>query len=393
VTPVLAPVAAALEEGRRERVAPALAAAVLRDGGLVHASWHGEVPVPGLRALRRDDLFDVASLTKVMATTTLAAQLVDEGALELDAPVAARLPGFEAGGKERVTARHLLAHSAGLPAWRPYFEAVAADPVAGAVFRPARERPPIRALDAAFTRGRELVRAAVLAERLEAPPGARALYCDPGFISLGLLLEAIAGAPLARLADARVFGPLGLRSTFFLDGREPAAAEAHASGRVFVPTGHCPHRRETNAGAVNDDNAWAMGGAAGHAGVFSTALEVAALGQAWLDAVDGRPSPVPAAAASSFVRRDATRGSERALGWDTPSGDATSLGTRLGRGPRGAFGHLGFTGTSLWIDLDAGVVCALLTNHTHPAGTADKPRIRAFRRRFHDAVAEALGIG
>ena len=390
MTPILAGVAGILEEGRREGVAPALSAAVFRGGELVHASWHGEIPVPGARPLRRDDLFDVASLTKAMATTTLAAQLVAEGALVLDAPVAARLPGFEAGGKETVTARHLLAHASGLPRWRPYFELAARDPIAGAAFLPPGSRPPLPSLREPFARGRELVRAAVLAEPLEAPPATRAVYCDPGFLALGFLLEEIGGAPLSVLADRRVFRPLGLTSTFFLDGLLPAEAAARAAGRSFAPTERCEHRREVNQGTVNDDNAWAVGGAAGHAGVFSTALEVAALGQAWLDALLGRGSVVPGALAGEFARRDDTPGTTRALGWDTPSPDGSSLGTRLGRLGWGAIGHLGFTGTSLWIDRNREVVVALLTNRVHPS--RENERIRPFRPKFHDAVAEALGI-
>ena len=395
MTPVLARVAGVLEAARRVGVGGALSAAVLSGGRLAHASCHGELDAPAARALSRDDLFDVASLTKVMATTTLAAQLVDAGALRLDAPVAQTLPGFEAAGKEAVTARHLLAHASGLPEWRPYFERAARDPVAGRAFLPPGERPPPAALVDAARRGRELVRESVLAEALEAPPGARARYCDPGFIALGLLVEAIAGAPLAELEERRVFGPLGLVSTGFVDGVEPARARARGEGRSFVPAGWSAPRRETVRGAVNDDNAWAMGGVAGHAGVFSTAAEVAALGQAWLEALSGAPSPVvPPSAAAELARRDAaTPGSARALGWDTPSGAAPAIGSRLGRGPRGAIGHLGYTGCSLWLDLDAGVVCALLTNHVHPSGRSDRPRIRELRRSFHDAVADALGIG
>jgi CubicO group peptidase (beta-lactamase class C family) len=390
MTPVLAGVAGALEEGRREGVAPALSAAVFHGGALVHASWHGEIPVPSTRALRRDDLFDVASLTKVMATATLAAQLVNEGTLALDEPVAARLPGFEAAGKEQVTLRHLLAHSSGLPRWRPYFELVRADPIAGATFLPPGERPPLASLGEVFARGKAVVRAAVLAEGLEAPPGTRSVYCDPGFLALGFLLEAVAGARLSVLADRRVFRPLGLSSTFFLDGLDPRDALARADGRAFVPTERCEHRREVNQGAVNDDNAWAIGGAAGHAGVFSTALDVAALGQAWLDALHGRGSIVPSAAAEEFARRDETPGTTRALGWDTPSAEGSSLGRSLGRRGWGAIGHLGFTGTSLWIDRNREVVVSLLTNRVHPSATNE--RIRAFRPRFHDAVAEAVGI-
>ncbi len=391
MTAQLPAVWAALEDGRREGIAPALSAAVLRRGSLVHASWHGEIPAPAPRPLAPGDLFDVASLTKVMATTTLVAQLVGEGALALDARVADRLPGFARGGKERVTVRHLLAHASGLPRWRPYFEAAAADPIARAAFLPPGVRPPFAALGDAFERGKELVRAAVLAEPLEAPPGARAVYCDPGFLALGFLLEELAGERLARLADLRVFAPLGLRDTLYLDGLDPESGWRRVEGRGFAPTERCEHRHEVNQGAVNDDNAWAIGGGAGHAGVFSTAREVAALGQAWLDALRGRPSLVAPDVAAEFARRDATPGSTRALGWDTPSDAGSSLGARLGRGPRGAIGHLGFTGTSLWIDPDAEIVAVLLTNRVHP--TRDNELIRALRPRFHDAVAEGLGIG
>lgn len=394
MTPVAKAVADVLEAGRREGVAPALSAAVLRRGALVHLSFHGELaPTPhdAARPLGKDDLFDVASLTKPMAAATLAAQLAGEGALDLDAPVAARLPGFAAGGKGRVTARQLLAHTAGLVAWRPWFEAAAADPVARAAFLPPLERPAFAGLRVAFRRGRELVRAAVLAEPLEAEPGARALYSDAGFIALGLLLEEVLGEPLSSAFERRVAGPLRLGSTFFLDGLDPERGWRRAEVRAFVPTERCEHRHEVNQGAVNDDNAWAMGGAAGHAGLFSTAREVASLGQAWLDALSGRRSIVPAAAAAEFARRAGPAGSTRALGWDTPSAEGSSFGTRLGRGPRGAVGHLGFTGTSLWVDLDVQVVVALLTNRVHPG--RENERIRAFRPRFHDAVAEALGIG
>jgi CubicO group peptidase (beta-lactamase class C family) len=378
-----------LEAGLREGVAPALSAVVLRGGMEIHASLHGALPAPGARPLDERDLFDVASLTKVMATATLAAQAVADGRLALDAPVAVHLPGFEAAGKEAVTLRHLLAHSSGLPRWRPYHALAAADPVAGAAFLPPGRRPSAAELRPAFERGKALVRAAVLAEPLEARPGTRAVYCDPGFLALGFLLERTLGDRLAALAEARVFLPLGLGSTGYLDGLAPDESAAF-EGRAFVPTERCEHRGEVNQGAVNDDNAWAMGGGAGHAGVFSTAREVAQLGQAWLDALRGRRSIVPAAVAEEFARRDATPGTTRALGWDTPSEEGSSLGARLGRSGRGAIGHLGFTGTSLWIDVEREVVVALLTNRVHP--TAENERIRGFRPRFHDAVAEAVGV-
>ncbi len=397
MTPELPGVAAVLEAGRAAGIAPALAARVLAQGELVHASVHGQVAIQPegerdrLRSVEPGDVFDVASLTKVLCTTGLAAQLAERGRLKLDAPVASTLPGFERAGKEGVTIRHLLAHSSGLPAWRPYHEEVAAHPESAEAFLPPTERPDAEALRPAFLRGRELVAAAVRDEALEAAPGTRARYSDVGFIALGLAIERLEGRSLSALAEERLFRPLGLRSTFFLDGTEPALAREHARGRTFLPTGACPHRHELNRGAVNDDNAWAMGGVAGHAGLFSIAEEVAALGQAWMDALYGRASVIPADSAWVFARRDPTPASDRALGWDTPGPDLPAIGGRLGRGPRGAIGHLGYTGTSLWLDLDAELVCVLLTNHTHPSGVSRREVIRDLRRSFHDAVAAALG--
>jgi len=359
--PRLAAVAAVLEAGLREHVAPALSAVVMAGGDVVHWSWHGEAQVqPHSRRLGASDLFDVASLTKVMATTTLAAVMVELGELVLDAPAARWMPEL-AGEKDAITVRHLLAHASGLPAWRPLH---------------------------ATARGRDAVLGAAVTTPLEAPPGTRAVYSDLGFIVLGAVVEAAAGAPLDELFEARVARPLGLESTSFVPAGDPGDPARRRS--AFVATRRTPERGVV-CGEVDDDNAFAMGGVAGHAGLFSTAADVAALGQAWLDAAAGRSRWLRAATAARFLARDATPGSERALGWDTPSGTRTTLGTRLGRGPRGAVGHLGFTGCSLWVDLDREVVCALLTNHVHPDG-ADKQRINAFRARFHDAVAEGLGI-
>ena len=351
-----------LEAAAREGVAPALAAEVRRRGVVLHRSHLGLAQrLPTARPLGPDDLFDVASLTKVMATASLAALLVDAGALELDAPAARLLP--ELGPDHRgITFRHLLAHASGLPAWRPLHTA---------------------------GRGCDALVAAAAATPLEAAPGTRALYSDLGFILLGAALERAAGAPLDALFAARVSGPLGLASTFFLRQGDPVSAARRAQ-RGFAAARRTPERGVV-VGEVDDDNAFAMGGVAGHAGLFSSASEVAALGQAWLDALAGRSRWLSAATAARFIARDATPGSERALGWDTPSALGSSLGTRLGHGPRGAVGHLGFTGCSLWIDLDRELACALLTNHVHPDGP-DKPRLKAFRARFHDAVAEEVGV-
>ena len=368
-------------------VAPAWDAAVLRDGQVLHASRGGEIA--GTPHAGTPILFDVASLTKVVATGTLAALLVKKGQIGLDAPVVEWLPRFLGGGagKDRVTVRQLLAHSSGLPWWRPWFERAAADPVAGQAFQP----PDLRPFDLrdAFARGREILEEALWAEPLEAPPGTRTLYGDPAFLALGFLLERAGGAPLDRLFEDRVAGPLGLVDTFFVGPERLAAGQGPGMGRTCAPTERGPQRGEVNRGAVNDDNAWAMGGVAGHAGLFSTAADVARLGQEWLDALSGRGRILDEGVASEFARRDAAPGSERALGWDTPSAGGSSIGSRLGLGPLGAIGHLGYTGCSLWIDRDRGLSCALLTNHVHPDGRRPA-EILALRQAFHDAVAEAV---
>ncbi len=383
-------VAAVLERGLAQGAAPGLSAAVLFRGAPVHASCHGDAQrEPERRPLGSADLFDLASLTKVFVATA-AARLVDRDALALDAPVAGWL-GWS-GAKGRVTVRQLLAHASGLPAYRPFFEAAAGDPVARPAFAPRSLRPAADALIPAFRRGAELVEAGIAAEELESAPGSSARYSDLGFMALGLLLERAGGADLDALVASEVLEPLGLSRTFFLPGLQPARSAARRAAATFAATRRDPARGgEVLCGAVDDDNAWAMGGVAGHAGLFGPAEQVAALGQAWLGALAGRSPFLSRAVAAEFVARDPTPGSERALGWDTPSPSGSALGTRLGRGPRGAVGHLGFTGTSLWMDLDREVVCALLTNHVHPDGP-DRPRLRAIRAAFHDAVAEALGI-
>jgi len=356
--PALGPVGAVLAEGLAAGVAPALAAVVRSAGREVHASVHGrcgDLPLVGR------DLFDVASLTKVMATGAVAARLAASGRLSLDAPAGRWLPGF-AGEKGQITLRHLLAHTSGLPAWRPFFQGHA---------------------------GEMPFEAAVAAEPLEAPPGARVVYSDLGFAALGMALERLAGAPLDVLCEREVLGPLGLQDTLFLPARAPRLVAERRAAHRFVPT-VLRESGEVRRGEVHDENARALGGVAGHAGLFSTAADAAAFGQAWLDALAGRSAYLPTEVARAFAAHDPAPGSTRALAWDTPAKQGSALGGRLGRGERGAIGHLGFTGCSLWIDLDREIVCALLTNHCPRVGEGET--IRLFRARFHDAVAEGLGI-
>ncbi|HET7755321.1 MAG TPA: serine hydrolase domain-containing protein [Anaeromyxobacteraceae bacterium] len=351
---------AVLEASVVGEVAPAISAVVIARGEVVLATYHGTDArrgEPGGTPIGPEHRFDLASLTKVIATGTLAALLVDRGSLDVDAPVSQWLPRFT-GPKARITARQVLAHAAGFPS-------VAHGPGGD-------------------------VEGWLAAIPLESRPGARMRYCDPGFITMGLVVERICGASLDVAFEEQVAEPFGLSRTLFIPSRDPAPAAALRTELPLVPTERANRRGDVRRGVPDDDAARDLGGVAGHAGLFSTAADVAALGQHWLAALGGRSRLLSRRTAELFTTRDETPGSSRALAWDLPSGDQPAIGSRFGRGPRGAFGHPGFTGTSLWIDVDAQVVCALLSNHCPSPG--DTSRIRPFRRAFHDAVAEELGL-
>lgn len=388
-SPVVPAIAEALRRGVEEGACPGAAAAVFHRGALVHLSATGDariVPTPA--ALHPDARFDLASLTKVVATTAAVALLVGRGRLELDAPAARYWPELP---WEQVTLRHLLAHSSGLPAWKPFFLDVLRAPLARALFDGAPTHD-------ACARGRAMLLEAVRGTALERAPGAQAVYSDLGFIALGHLVERVAGVRLDRFVAEQVHAPLGLRSLAFrpLDGPSSEWPQLAATG-ICRPREPAPgqerllpapdlSRPPAPPGEVDDDNAFAMGGVAGHAGLFGDAHDVAAWGQAVLDELDGAARLAPAEVWRELVRRDATPGSSRALGFDTPSGENPAAGRALA-GSR-TIGHTGFTGTSLWIDLERRLAIALLTNRTHPSRA--NLRIAAFRPAFHDAVVAAL---
>jgi CubicO group peptidase (beta-lactamase class C family) len=380
-----------LEGAVRGGVAPATAAAVLFRGEWVHLSAVGEL---ANGPVTLSSWFDLASLTKPLATGLGALRLAQIGALDLDAPVARYLPGFASAGKAAIEVQDLLDHTAGLPAWRPYFRAVAVDPVGGGSFRGVPSEP-------AFARGRELVASAVDAESALVPRRKETLYSDEGFLALGQVIARVAGESLDAWVQREVFERLSIPDIAYFDlaramvpserdiaptgatrPRAPAAGQEEAlAGLPLASVGLRP-------GEVDDDNAYACGGVAGHAGLFGTVGAVAQLAQCFLEETEGAGK----LAAVELVTRFASPrpGSQRALAWDRPTADGSSIGRRLGRGPRGAIGHLGFTGCSVWIDLDARLVVAICSNRT--LSGRDNQKIRAFRPRFHDAVATVLGL-
>ncbi|MFZ0953483.1 MAG: serine hydrolase domain-containing protein [Candidatus Sulfotelmatobacter sp.] len=365
---VFAEAFAILHEAINQQAFPAASVAVTHGGSLVALKALGsftydgiEPGAPLLASFARNGvfpvhpttLFDLASLTKVVATTTTAMLLYERGLLDLEAPVSAIVPEFTADAakdprRHEVTLRMLLAHSSGLPAHEKFF-------------LKARSRA-------------ELLQAA-LTTPLAANPATRTAYSDIGFIILGVAFERLADESLDRFCQREIFAPLAMTHTTFNPPLEirakipPTANDQTFRGRIIQ-------------GEVQDENANVLGGVAPHAGLFSTAEDLAKFAQALLN--QGSPILRPETVALFIRRESAPPGTTRALGWDTPSSPSQS-GKHFSQQ---SFGHLGYTGTSLWIDATRQLSIALLTNRTWP--DCSNQAIKQIRPNFHDAVIEAL---
>jgi CubicO group peptidase (beta-lactamase class C family) len=313
-------------------------------------------------------VYDLASLTKPLVTGMLLALLVERGTVGLDAPVSEYLPEFGAEEKRAVTVRHLLTHTSGLPAWQPLYLSAGGD--------------------------RDRVLETIAAQPLERAPGERVVYSDLGFITLGFLALRVTNTLLADLARREIFDPLGLKRTFFNPERslqtEIAACE---SGGNAYERGMCETqagadgarwRERTIWGEVHDGNAYFLGGAAGHAGLFSDASETLRLASQFLPNTTALLKPETC----RLFRQNMTEGlnEARSFAWQLAATPESTAGPRL---PPAAFGHLGFTGTSCWLDPTTERVFILLTNRTH-ARPLPFVNINGVRRRFHTLAVEAL---
>jgi len=301
---------------------------------------------------RPDDstLWDMASLTKVVGLTTAMMQLSEAGKVDLDAPVQRYVKEFQGPNKERVTLRHLLTHSSGLPAWRPLYKET--DSPAAA-------------------------RALAVATALDTLPGIRMVYSDLGAIILGFIVERVSGEPLDAYLARHVFGPLRMTSTTYRPGRDLLPR--------IAPTEYDPWRQRHIRGEVHDENAYALGGVSGHAGLFSTGHDVARFCRMYLNGgmLDGARIVSGKTIRRFTTVQDSTL-SNRALGWETPNG-TNSAGHLF---TRPAFGHTGFTGTSIWVDPSRDLFVILLTNRVNP--TRQNLRIGAVRTALADVVVRVL---
>ena len=346
-----------LDSAGRERAFPGATLAVGFHNQLVlravgRLTYEDDSPVVG-----NDTIYDVASLTKPIVTTTAILILCGEGQIALDAPVSRYLYEWasapDSPRRQLVTIRDLLLHTSGLPAHRHFYQ------------------------DAKDKRG---IVARILAEQLVTAPRARIEYSDLGFILLGEIIERITGEPLDAFAAERIFTPLGMSCTFF----NPPAARR---GEIAPTEDDKAFRHRLLQGEVDDGNAWAMGGVAGHAGLFSTARDLSIFAQMMLNGgTYGSERLLPRHEVGEFTRRESVGDNARTLGWDVPTAPSSS-----GRyfSP-GSYGHTGYTGTSLWIDPRRALFVVLLTNRVHPS--AANERIREVRPALHDAIVESLAF-
>lgn len=339
-------------------------------GGVLAVGWKGRLAIHSFGRMAReakdsrvtaDTIYDVASLTKPIVTTTAVMLLAQQKQLDLDAPVEHYLPEFAAAARSdpdpawraRVTVRMLLLHDSGLPAHREFYE------------------------DA---KGKAAILARVLAEPLVRGPGKQIEYSDLGFILLGTIVERLTGNSLDQFARRNIFTPLGMNASLFNPPRSLRA-------RIAPTEDDAAYRKRLIRGEVDDENAWAMGGVAGHAGLFSTAGDIAAFAQMILNGgIYAHHRLLSRATIDEFTARRTIGDSARALGWDVPSEPSSSGRYFSGK----TFGHMGFTGTSLWIDPERCLFVILLTNRVNPTRANEK--IRQVRPALHDAVLEALGL-
>ena len=355
-------VADLIQRAIADRAFPAAAIEVGRhDGARWNSAFGGLTFDPLAPFATSDTIFDLASLTKVIATTTIAMRAVDARRIRLSDRVGTWLPEWRGGTRETVTIRHLLAHSSGLSAYFPFFRDIT---------------------------GRAEFEHAICTLPLEYEPGTQSTYSDLGFILLGFILEdsamgapEFAGAPGAYDPSTSLAAQSHRIASFLTADPLVFTPPRHWRGRC-APTEVDPWRGRLLVGEVHDENCWALGGAAGHAGLFGTAGAVGAFARATLRTIAGESILAQPETLRSWIRKNGEPNSSRALGWDTmlPTSSCGALMSST------AIGHTGFTGTSLWIDWERDLYVVFLTNRVHP--TRENNAIRSVRRRVHDLVME-----
>lgn len=359
------PIHAAMQAAVAEGVFPGAVLAVRLKGEMLHCVAVGRLssdPPGGPVSVRT--VYDLASLTKPLATATALLLLVDGGKVAVETRVGDILTELNDCAIGSATVQSLLSHSSGLPGWRAYYEKMR-EPTSDHTAEDKRSWAQRQVM--------ELIRT----EALLYEPGTRSLYSDVGFMLLGFIVERTSGSPLDRFCLNAIYRPLDAKPLGFLPLH---TTRAFWDDSAIAPTELDLRRGRLLRGEVHDDNAGALGGVAGHAGLFGTAAAVLTVSGAWLRAYRGKPSPLAGELVRRFVTRQGVPESSWALGWDTPSTPSSSGRYFSDR----SFGHLGYTGTSLWIDPVEELEVVLLSNRVHP--TRRNEKIKEFRPLIHDLL-------
>lgn len=377
----------AFDEAITNGAFPAADILVAKNGEVAFASHYGDA--------RTNTCFDIASLTKPICTATLAMTLIADGLLKLDDNVYQWLAGARKPFHRSITVRELLNHTSGLPAWQPYY----------------RELPMSHI---GTESGKNFILQECYNEEIVAEPGAKTIYSDIGYIILGEIIEQAGGAPLDELFAKHVAKPLGIADTFFVrvdaahfgttSKKTTTSADQHVPmprhgiagerserklgvHRRFAPTEDCPWRERVIHGQVHDQNAFALGGIAGHAGLFSTALDIHKFTRELTRCYSGESKWIEQGLVKEFLQYNTAKpeGDAFVLGWNRPSKRNSASGHKFSPN---SIGHLGYTGCSIWIDLSKDFWIILLTNRIHPSSTNEK--IKGFRPKIHDLIYEEL---
>jgi CubicO group peptidase (beta-lactamase class C family) len=360
------PITDLLFSGLKQKAYPGAVLLVAKDGVIVFFRAVGSrAVIPARLPMQKDTIFDLASLTKPLATTLAVMKLVDEGLLDLDVSLASLIQPFSWQDKAHLSPRLLLNHASGLADWKPFYQKLVQLP-------PDERKPAVRRL--------------ILEEPLSCEPKTTSLYSDLGFMLLEWIVEIIAGKDLSSFLQTILYQPLGLKILYL----DHIAAERTHRKDLYAATEDCPWRKGIVQGHVHDENAFALGGYSGHAGLFGTAMDILTLTSMLMNLYHGeRSALLKEKTVRAFLsRQELVPGSTWALGWDTPSRENSSSGNCFG--PK-SIGHTGFTGTSVWIDLEKNITAILLTNRVHPRRTNEK--IRGFRPKLHNLIMQELGYG
>jgi len=341
-----------------ERIFPGAVLLVSREDSIACHNAYGFANLFSRRLMTTETIFDLASLTKPLATTLAVMILIQQGDIGTEQELGDILPAFKEDKKSTIKVRHLLHHNSGLADYRPYYKEI--------------EHLPMK-------KRKQALRKLLVIEPLIHPIGTKVVYSDLGFMILEWVVEHLSGKRLDGFVSEMIYGPLGLNNLFFAD------LNAKPPQGVFAATEKCPWRKILLAGQVHDENAYIVGGVQGHAGLFGTAADVHLLVSKLLTAYQGTRS-------DNLFQTDVVRlffrrlpNTDKVLGFDAPALKNSSAGSYFSAN---SIGHLGFTGTSFWMDLERYIIVIMLTNRVHPS--RDNLAIKAFRPKLHDAVMRSL---